>query len=206
MGYLCDRLHVRTVVLISTVGSVGSAFLLWGLAGTLGVLVAFAAGWGFFAGMLESSLEISYNEGENRKQTDTKVGGFSAIWTGMIKHLQHEFSPSSSTSSSDDSSSPKSKDSVPKMGTLMGLFSAGRGIGAVCSGPISEALLSRMHGRGIGAARLKNGSGEGYGYASQYGVLIVFTGVTAVTGLLALGLRGCAPMKEGEKIETIGEK
>jgi len=71
-----------------------------------------------------------------------------------------------------------------KMGTLMGLFAAGRGIGAVLSGPISEVLLRRDS---------LNGTGDGeevkFGYQTKYGVLIVFTGVSALFGLLCFGAK-----------------
>jgi hypothetical protein len=55
---------------------------------------------------------------------------------------------------------------------LIGLLSAGRGIGAVVSGPLSEALLT-----------LKPWQGDvGLGYGTGYGGLIVFTGITAALG------------------------
>jgi MFS family permease len=58
------------------------------------------------------------------------------------------------------------------VGMLIGLLSAGRGIGAVVSGPLSEALLT-----------LKPWQGDvGLGYGTGYGGLIVFTGITAALG------------------------
>ena len=61
----------------------------------------------------------------------------------------------------------------PGMGILMGLFSAGRGIGAVVSGPVSEILLKRGGWEG-GVA----------GYGGLYGGVIVWTGVSAFAGLV----------------------
>lgn len=61
----------------------------------------------------------------------------------------------------------------PGMGILMGLFSAGRGIGAVVSGPVSEVLLKRGGWEG-GVA----------GYGGLYGGVIVWTGVSALAGLV----------------------
>lgn len=87
------------------------------------------------------------------------AGGFSAIWTGMFKEVQK--------------GSPE-----VGMGVLMGLFSAGRGIGAVLSGPVSEVLL--RYGGFVGARA---------GYATSYGALIAFTGVSAFCGLICFGAR-----------------
>jgi MFS family permease len=139
MGFLCDHLQVTTVISISSLGATLSVFLLWGFATKLPLLITFAATYGFFA------------------------GGFSAIWSGMMKEVQRV-----------------SKDA--KIGTLMGLFAAGRGIGAVLSGPVSEALLRSGH---------FGGSGEQarFGYQTKYGVLIVFTGVSVVFGMLCFGAK-----------------
>lgn len=127
MGFLCDRLHVNTVIAISTAGATLSVFLLWGFATQLPLLVVFAATYGFFA------------------------GGFSAIWAGMMKEVQRV-----------------SREA--KMGTLMGVFAAGRGFGAVLSGPVSEVLLRKENWAGGGEGR------AGCGYQTKYGLLIVFTG------------------------------
>jgi MFS family permease len=88
------------------------------------------------------------------------AGGFSAVWAGMMKEVQREY--------------PEAR-----MGTLMGAFAAGRGVGAVVSGPVSEALVERWRWRG----------GFGYGYETEYGGLIVFTGVSAFLGLICFGVR-----------------
>ncbi|TVY13247.1 hypothetical protein LARI1_G007910 [Lachnellula arida] len=58
------------------------------------------------------------------------------------------------------------------VGSLLGVLSVGRGIGAVVSGLSSEALLSGSPWKGE----------AGLGYGSGYGSLIVFTGVTATLG------------------------
>ena len=92
------------------------------------------------------------------------AGGYSAIWPGMMKTIRKE-------------------DGRAKMGSLMGVFAAGRGIGAVVSGPLSDVLLRAG----------KNGwvtDIEG-AYDTEFGVIVVFTGATAFVGLAALGmLRG----------------
>ncbi|RDL35425.1 uncharacterized protein BP5553_07356 [Venustampulla echinocandica] len=72
----------------------------------------------------------------------------------------------------------KQRDERTDVGTLIGCISAGRGVGAVLSGPLSESLL-----------RGNPWSGEaGLGYGSGFGSLIVFTGVTAAMG--AVGFLG----------------
>lgn len=68
-----------------------------------------------------------------------------------------------------------------KMGTLMGLFAAGRGVGAVLSGPISEVLLDKTRAWG--------NDNELFGYGTKYRVLIVFTGVSALCGLVVFSAR-----------------
>lgn len=86
------------------------------------------------------------------------AGGFSAVWSGMMKEV-------------------RKTDKKAGMGQLMGVFAAGRGIGAVMSGPVSEVLLGVWEGR----------TGKG-GFAGRYGVLIIFTGVSAFCGVVALGV------------------
>jgi MFS family permease len=128
MGMLCDRFHVTSVVLLSTVGTTVSVFLLWGLSTALPLLVVFSIVYGFFA------------------------GGFVATNAGFIKVV-------------------KQRDQNSDVGILIGVISAGRGIGAVVSGPLSGALLSSSWK-----------GGDGLAYGSMYGPLIVFTGVTAAIG------------------------
>jgi MFS family permease len=56
------------------------------------------------------------------------------------------------------------------VGMMLGVTSAGRGVGSVLSGPLSEALLKSEAWKGK------------TGYGSGYGELIVFTGITAAVG------------------------
>ncbi|RQM07172.1 hypothetical protein DH86_00000862 [Scytalidium sp. 3C] len=128
-GYLVDRLHVTTVIMISTVGATVSVFMLWGFSVNVPLLYIFALAYGLFA------------------------GGFTAIYTGVIKEVQKH-------------------DQLAETGTIFGLLAAGRGIGAVSSGPISEALLGPEPWKGVSQ----------FGYGSGYGVLIVFTGISALLG------------------------
>ena len=72
------------------------------------------------------------------------------------------------------------------VGMLIGLLSAGRGIGAIVSGPLSEALLT-----------LKPCQGDvGLGYGTGYGGLIVFTGITAALGGASILGRSLGWMKQ----------
>ncbi|KAI9729229.1 MAG: hypothetical protein M1834_007021 [Cirrosporium novae-zelandiae] len=135
-GALTDRLHVTTVILISTAGATLSVFLMWGLATSLPLLCVFALVYGVFG------------------------GGFSSTWTGVIKEVQRS-TPTAET------------------GNVFGWLAAGRGVGAVVSGPLSEALLKWEPWKGQASL----------GYGSGYGPLIVFTGVTAFCGGLSFAAR-----------------
>lgn len=57
---------------------------------------------------------------------------------------------------------------------MVALMAAGKGIGAITSGPLSEGLLSAgvdFHAR--------------FAYGTSYGILIVFSGVSALLGGMA---------------------
>jgi MFS family permease len=127
MGYLMDRWHVTTGILISTTGAVLSVFLLWGFSTSLAPLLAFSVMYGLFA------------------------GSFTNTWPGILREVQQ------------------------KTGQLEGpmMFSflcLGRGVGNVMSGPLSEALLT------VGDI---GGSGL---YGTEYGSLVLFTGLSAALG------------------------
>lgn len=129
LGSLIDRMHVTSVILISTIGATLSIFLFWGLAASLPLLCIFSLVYGLFA------------------------GGFTSTWTGVIREVQK-------------------RERGAEAGLVFGLLSAGRGIGSVLSGPLSEALLKD-----------KPWAGEaGLGYGTGYGGLIVFTGISAILG------------------------
>ena len=81
------------------------------------------------------------------------AGGYSSTWSGVLVQVKRD-SPSLET------------------GLVFGLLAGGRGIGNVISGPLSTALIDK------GAI----GGGEGMGYTTKYGTLIMFTGITALFG------------------------
>ncbi|RAH59794.1 MFS general substrate transporter [Aspergillus piperis CBS 112811] len=83
------------------------------------------------------------------------AGGFSSTWSGVLTQVKREV-PSLET------------------GLVFGLLAGGRGIGSVISGPLSSALMQRGSITGQ-----ENGD---IGYTTDYGALILFTGVTAIFG------------------------
>ena len=81
------------------------------------------------------------------------AGGFSTTWTGVIAEVQK-------------------REISADTGMLFGFLSASRGVGAVVSGPLSEALINLRAWQGT----------AGLGYGTAYGSLIAFTGLTAAAG------------------------
>jgi MFS family permease len=134
-GYLSDRLHVTTVIAISTAGSTLSIFLFWGPATNLPLLALFAITYGTFA------------------------GGFSAVWSAMIREV-------------------RSENCEAKLG-MLGLFSGGRGVCCAVSGPLAGALLKGAPFKGEWVL----------GYGTGYGPLMLFTGVSALLGLVCFGAK-----------------
>ena len=79
------------------------------------------------------------------------AGGYAATWTGCVSEIQ--------------------RDTIEaEAGVVLGMMAAGRGLGAVMSGPVSETLLD------YGSWNLRGA------YGTEYGFLIFFTGITAVLG------------------------
>ncbi|KAM0238859.1 hypothetical protein ACHAP5_008548 [Fusarium lateritium] len=137
MGFLIDRLHVTTCILISSVGTVIGTFLLWGLAQNLAVLYVFCIMYGLFA------------------------GSFSATWAGVMSEM------TSRPATSDPTGSPHRGTAFDPI-MVFGVLEAGRGIGNLVSGPLSEVLIRNSLWKDQALA----------GYGSGYGSLIVFTGIT----------------------------
>lgn len=88
------------------------------------------------------------------------AGSFSSTWPGVMQEV-------------------KKKDNTAESNLVMGLLVAGRGIGSVACGPMSEVFLKGNPWRGT----------AGLGYGTGYGVLIVFTGVTAMLGGMGFGAK-----------------
>jgi predicted MFS family arabinose efflux permease len=91
------------------------------------------------------------------------AGSTPAAWSGIVKLMR------------------KTDESVPA-GFVLGLFAAGRGIGAVACGPISEALISASESFALSES-------SAMAYSTKFGVLIIFTGVTSIFGALGFGAK-----------------
>lgn len=130
IGFLCDRYHVTTAILIATLGSTVATFVFWGLASSEPMFYLFAISWGLFA------------------------GGYSTTWSGCANSLRQ-----SGFQNLDFSS-------------VLSLMAAGKGIGAIVSGPLSSRLLA--------LGPLPNDSAFVYG--TEYGNLVIFTGIAALMG------------------------
>lgn len=102
------------------------------------------------------------------------AGGYAATWTGCLAEVQRD-----------------SRDA--EAGVLLGMMAATRGVGAVVSGPLSEALFR---------FRLGHGSLAG-AYGTKYGMVVLFTGVTAVLGGLGIIERVRIWGMEDKDVESI---
>lgn len=151
---------MRSVIWLSSVGTVVAVLVVWGTLGrNLGGLVAFVLVYGVFA------------------------SGWSAMWVGMAREIQIGVLKRgierdiSGESNADGEESDRQEVGI---GVLMGLLSAGRGLGSVVCGPVSEVLL-----------RFGGWEDSIGGFGTEYGVLILFTSSTAVAaGIICAGLRG----------------
>ncbi|KAF5666521.1 monocarboxylate transporter [Fusarium heterosporum] len=85
------------------------------------------------------------------------AGGFSATWSAALQEV-------------------KGDNELIDSSLVFGMLLGGRGLGFVVAGPLSGALISA--GNSLAA-------GESLGYATQYGPMILCTGVTAVLGAWA---------------------
>lgn len=81
------------------------------------------------------------------------AGGFSSTYSGVLHEMRRE-------------------DEGVDTGLVMGLLLGGRGLGFVVGGPVSSGLLKTSF----------EGIGSQWGYGTQYGPVIVATGLTAVFG------------------------
>ncbi|KAJ3547863.1 hypothetical protein NM208_g1301 [Fusarium decemcellulare] len=93
------------------------------------------------------------------------AGSYTSAWPGVMRMVT-----AGPTSNDNDRGSGSGSSFDPAM--VLGVLSAGRGIGNVASGPLSEALVKGMPWQGQASG----------GYGTGYGTLIVFTGATALAG------------------------
>lgn len=90
------------------------------------------------------------------------AGSASATWPGIVEAV-------------------KKTDQAAPAGLMLGLLGAGRGVGSIVCGPISETLIN--------ANWPWTGKPSAMGYGTSFGGLIVFTGVTASFGALGFTAR-----------------
>ena len=133
-GFLTDRWAARNVVFLATIGTTLASAFMWGFSSNAGVLIVFAAFYGFFGAF------------------------FVTTWPGITRDIISRDATQTAEAS-----------------TIYASFVAGRGIGSVVSGPLSQGLLH--------LPRLTRSLA--YGYGSMYGTMIVFNAVTMLLGGLA---------------------
>ena len=125
IGWIVDRYHVTTAIMISCIGTIISVFLFWSFAVYQPMLFVFAILYGVSA------------------------GGFPATWAGCGNPVRRRY--------------------PVENGMIVALFTAGKGIASVISGPVSGAWVASDTWKGQ----------VGYAYGSGYGFMIVFSGITA---------------------------
>ena len=140
LGGLTDRMHVTSVISISSIGAALAVFLIWGFAINLPVLCLFSLVYGFFA------------------------GGYTSTWTGILSELKKKDDRVEVSLIFGVLAAGRLVNLPP-----MVVFSQERqelmvvhlcrGIGSVVSGPLSEALISGQPWQG--KAILGYGSGFG---------------------------------------------
>jgi MFS family permease len=91
------------------------------------------------------------------------AGGFTATYAGIVRELRRVSPPGAAD-----------------LGSIFGLLSAGRGIGNVVCGPISELLLRRG---GIQETSVR------FAYGTSFSTLVIFTGATALLAIMPWATR-----------------
>ncbi|KAK8008615.1 hypothetical protein PG991_011166 [Apiospora marii] len=172
MGSLTDRLHVVTCILVSTAGAALGVFLVWGLASSLAGLYAFCLLYGLFAGSYTSAWPGIMRAVMEKAAASDDAHGSSV--DAAVSSPSNSDNTNNNNDSNHDSNNSSGKKKYGPVDTSMvfAWLAAGRGIGNVVSGPLSEGLLDGLPWLGQAAG----------GYGSGYGGLIVFTGVTAILG------------------------
>ncbi|EME43422.1 hypothetical protein DOTSEDRAFT_25367 [Dothistroma septosporum NZE10] len=89
------------------------------------------------------------------------ASAYSTSWAGMIRDIQRHHDGADAN-------------------LVFGLLAAGRGVGSIISGPLSEALLKKSKSFSDTASST---------YGSEYGSIVIFSGCTAVAGGLSWFVR-----------------
>ncbi|PTB63779.1 MFS general substrate transporter [Trichoderma citrinoviride] len=103
------------------------------------------------------------------------AGSFTTSWPGIMRQvIKIATAADMETTSIEERSGSVSPSRYDPL-MVIGFLSIGRGVGNIASGPLSEALVKGMpwQGQAIG------------GYGSGYGILIIFTGTTALFGCVS---------------------
>lgn len=103
------------------------------------------------------------------------AGSFSSTWSSMVNEI-----------SRDDNGHDSS--------VIFGMLLGGRGVGYVLAGPISGALLS-----------FPELSEEARGYATKYGPMIIFTGVTGILGAWSPIWKGASRTMKRMKLHCMSD-
>ncbi|KAL7906921.1 major facilitator superfamily domain-containing protein [Trichoderma velutinum] len=103
------------------------------------------------------------------------AGSFTTSWPGIMRHVIKIATTAEAETASVEGRHGSVNTSRYDPLMVIAFLSIGRGVGNIASGPLSEALIKGMpwQGQAIG------------GYGSGYGILIVFTGVTALLGCVS---------------------
>ncbi|KAM0476997.1 hypothetical protein ACHAPX_005955 [Trichoderma viride] len=111
------------------------------------------------------------------------AGSFTTSWPGIMRHVVKVATERDKAASAGDINGVSVSRYDPLM--VIGFLSIGRGVGNIVSGPLSEALIRGMPWQGQVTG----------GYGSGYGVLIVFTGATALVGCVSFVAKKLGWMK-----------
>lgn len=151
MGLLIDRFHPTTCILISSAGAAVGTFLFWGFATNMALLYVFCIMYGLFA------------------------GSYTSTWSGVMRDVNARMEAvARRRSGGGEQQAGGSHDGGSTFDPIVvfGFLAAGRGVGNMASGPLSEVMIKNLAWEGEAAGA----------YGSGYGTLIAFTGATAALG------------------------
>lgn len=169
IGWLIDRFHVTTCVMVSTIGATLGTFLLWGCAFNLPMLYMYCVSYGLSAGSYSTTWTGVMRE----------ISGKDKLKTPSTESSDPEEAPMGTNARRNDAGGESFCDGVDPVMVFV-LLAAGRGIGNIIAGPVSQAMYSARSWQGE----------AGLAYGSGFGSLIAFTGITALgSGICFLGRR-----------------
>lgn len=190
IGWLIDRFHVTTCVLVSTIGATTGTFLLWGCASSnLPLLYVYCVSYGLSAGSYSTTWTGVMREISGKGEDEDKLNKAQPPSTES-SDPEDDAPMGTTTTAAAAAATPSAASSGATHDTysegvdpvmVFALLAAGRGVGNVIAGPMSQALYG---------VRSWGGGELGLAYGSGFGSLIAFTGVTALgSGICFLGRR-----------------